>query len=479
MLNISEIITVLSPSRPGLIDKKISLAVVDSRKAVADSLFVAIKGENTDGHDYVANAFFNGSVAALIERPLTNPTLNALMIDLRNIVQDDLVNVARDTESPICFIVDNTILALQQLASFIRRRSTTKIIGVTGTFGKTTTKEAIANVLSKSFITQKSEGNLNNEIGLPLSLIALRPETEVMVLEMGFYVPGEIKLLCDIAQPSVGVVTNIGAVHAERAGSLEVIAKGKGELVEALPPAPDGVAILNNDDPFIRKFDVRTEARVFRYGTTPTCDLWADNIQSYGLDGFECRLRYKSEVIELHSPLLGEHSAYTVLRAAAVGLVMGMSLQSIVNALSERTEQLRLTPKKLGNGTFIIDDSYNAGPDSTVSALKLLKEIPGRHIAVLGDMLELGQYERDGHIKVGEIAAECADELFTFGERALLIAGTARERRLEHVHAFSADQMDLLIVNLVSHIHGDEVILIKGSFSMGMGRVVKALETML
>jgi len=479
VLNYSEIISVLSPSRPGPIDKKISLAVVDSRDALPGSLFVAIQGDRVDGHDFVANAFLNGASAALIEKPLKDPTIDAVMVDLRTIVREETVALMRETEKPVCFITQNTVTALQKLASIVRKRSKAKVIGITGTFGKTTTKEAIAQVLSGSFVTQKSTGNHNNEIGLPLSLIALEPETEVMVLEMGFYVPGEIKLLCDIAQPSIGVLTNIGAVHAERAGSLEMIAQGKGELVEELPADPEGIAILNNDDAFIRKFDSRTKARIFRYGTTPNCDLWADAIESFGLQGIDCRLHFHSEVIQFRSPLLGEHSVYTILRAASVGLVMGMPLKKITAALSQRTEQLRLTPKKLANGTLIIDDSYNAGPESTIAALKLLKDVPGRHIAVLGDMLELGQYEREGHERVGVAARECADEIFTFGSRALIIATKALELGSTDVLSFSDQQIDLLIARLVGRISGNEVILVKGSFSMGMGRIVKALESML
>lgn len=479
MINLSEIIAALSPSRPGSIDKTITQAVVDSRDAVENCLFVAIKGSNTDGHDYVGNALKQGAIAALIEHPLADPSLDVIMVDTRSMVTEETINAIRQSDKPVCFLVNNSVEALQRLASFIRIRSNAKFIGITGTFGKTTTKELIAQVLGSSYKTQKSEGNHNNEIGLPLSMIALKPDTEMMVLEMGFYVPGEIKLLCDIAHPSVGVLTNIGAVHAERAGSLETIAKGKGELVEALPPSPEGVAILNDDDPFIRKFDKRTLAKVFRYGSAPTCDLWASDLKSDGLNGIKLTLHYGSEVRTVKSSLLGEHSMYTVLRAAATGLVCGLSLKTIATALDQRSDQLRLTPKKLGNGTLIIDDSYNAGPESTIAALKLLSEIPGRHIAILGDMLELGQYEFDGHQRVGETAATCVDELFTFGERARAIEASAKDHGLEKIQSFGQEQIDLLIANLLSHIQGNEVILVKGSFGMGMKRVVTALETML
>lgn len=479
MIKLSEVIATLSPSRPGSIDKTITQAVVDSRNAVENSLFVAIKGSNTDGHDYVGNAFKQGAIAALIEHPLADPSIDMIMVDTNQMVTEETVNLIRESGKPVCFLVRDTVAALQTIAAFIRRRSNAKFIGITGTFGKTTTKELIAQVLEASFKTQKSEGNHNNEIGLPLSLVALKPDTEMMVLEMGFYIPGEIKLLCDIAHPTIGVLTNIGAVHAERAGSLETIAKGKGELVEALPSAPEGVAIINDDDPFLRQFDKRTTAQVFRYGSSPTCDLWAGDLKSDGLNGIELTLHYGQHAKRVKSTLLGEHSMYTVLRAAATGLVCGLDLDTIAKAMAKGSNQLRLTPKKLANGTLIIDDSYNAGPDSTIAALKLLCEIPGRHIAILGDMLELGQYEFDGHQRVGKTAAECADDLFTFGERARTIASSAKDEGLDKIQSYSQEQIDLLIANLLSHIQGNEAILVKGSFGMGMKRIVNALETML
>ncbi|HWS23775.1 MAG TPA: UDP-N-acetylmuramoyl-tripeptide--D-alanyl-D-alanine ligase [Anaerolineales bacterium] len=476
MLNFSDIISSLSPTRPGLIKKKITQAVVNSRLAEPGSLFVAIKGEHADGHDFVIDAFNQGASAALVEKPLNLSPDICVTLDLRTEVPAATLQKLVETDLPACFVVSDNLLALQKLAALIRQRSTATFIGVTGTFGKTTTKETIARVLASQYRTQKSEGNYNNEIGLPLSLFSLKPDTEYMVLEMGFYVPGEIKLLCDIAQPSIGVLTNIGAVHAERAGSLETIALGKGELVESLPAAPRGIAILNDDDPYVREFHTRTSARVFRYSTISACDLWAENIQTHGLNGIELDLHFGTQLVHIKSPLMGAHSAYTILRAASVGLVCGISLNAIAETLAQKSDQLRLQPKKLANGTLIIDDSYNAGPDSTLAALQLLSEIPGKRLAILGDMLELGIYEEESHQRVGKTAAACVDELITFGNRSLITAQAARQAGLAEVFSFAPHQLDELVANLLPRLDGNEVILIKGSFSMGMKRIVSALE---
>lgn len=477
MLSFSEIIQAITPSRPVMINKSITEAVIDSRAATPNCLFVAIKGENVDGHDYLSAAFQNGAAAALIEHPVEAASQPFLTIDLRHPAATPIdFALIEATTMPVCFLVDNSVTALQRIAHFYRQKFTPRVIGVTGSVGKTTTKELIAQVLQQKYRTQKSEGNFNNEIGLPLSLLKLQPNTEELVLEMGFYVPGEIKLLCDIAKPHIGVFTLIGTVHAERAGSLEIIAQGKGELAEELPAAPQGVAILNLDDPFISKMGARTRARVFTYGTTPQADLWAEDIQGFGLDGVQCTLRYAGESHTVQVPLPGKHSVQTILRATAVALVEGLTWPQIIAGLQQKHEAIRLSPKKLANGTLIIDDSYNANPDSTVAALDLLSELPGRRIAILGDMLELGQYETEGHQKVGVKAAKVATLLLTMGKRAHLIAQAARDAGMAAENVFETENIDTLLAHTRSLIKGNEVILIKGSAGMGMKRVVTALE---
>jgi len=286
-------------------------------------------------------------------------------------------------------------LALQTLAKYWRQQHNLVVIGITGSVGKSSTKELIASVLGSQMKTLKNQGNMNNEIGLPLTLLSLTEEHKAAVLEMGFYVAGEIKLLCDIAQPQIGIVTNIGTVHAERAGSIEAIARGKAELVESLPASPEGLAILNYDDPFVKDMAGLTKARIFYYGLDPEADLWADEVESHGLDGIRCRMHYQDESLYVTAPLIGRHSVYTMLRAAAVALNLGMDWGSIFEAFKDDRVQLRIVTVKTASGAVLIDDTYNASPDSTMAALNLLDDLSGRKVAVLGDMLELGRYEEE------------------------------------------------------------------------------------
>ena len=403
MLTLADILEALTGLRPVISALVITEAAIDSRQIIPGGLFVAIPGERVDGHNYVTQAFQAGAVAALIEHEIEEP-FN--LVDTR---PGHWHGQELRLQTPVCILVENTVQALQKIATFWRRKLSLRVIGVTGSVGKSTTKEAIAQVLSQRYKTLKSLANLNNEIGLPLNVLRLTPGHQYAVLEMGFYVPGEITQLCEISLPQVGVLNNIGTVHAERAGSQEIIAQGKGELVEALPPAPEGIAILNYDDPFIRPMNSRTRARVFYYGMDPVADLWADSVEGLGLEGIRLRLHHRKETLFVRVPMIGRHSVHTVLRAAAVGLVEGLTWDEIVRGLQESQAQLRMVAVRAENGALILDDTYNASPESVLAALNLLEELKGRRIAVLGDMLELGQYERAGHEKVGARAAEVAN----------------------------------------------------------------------
>ena len=293
---------------------------------------------------------------------------------------------------------------------------------------------------------------------------------------MGFYVPGEIKLLCDIAKPQVGVITNIGIVHAERAGSQDAIALGKAELVEALPPHPKGVAILNYDDPLVRGMAKKTKARVFSYGLDESADLWADQVNGLGLEGISFRLHYRNEILHMNVPLIGRHSVHTVLRATAIGLVEGLAWQEIINGLRSSRTQLRLVAVNARNGALLLDDTYNASPQSTLAALNLLEEMSGRKIAVLGDMLELGVYEEIGHQMVGVRAAEVADVLVTVGERAHMIARSARKARFPRLTITELDNSEQAVEYLKDHLSKKDVVLVKGSRGMRMDSIVEELE---
>jgi len=365
---------------------------------------------------------------------------------------------------------------MQTLAAYWRSRLNLRVVGVTGSVGKTTSKELIAAVLSTRYRTLKTEGNYNNEIGLPLMLLKLSEAHERAVLEMGFYQVGEIKFLCTLARPHVGVVNNVYAVHLERAGSIENIARGKGELIEALPAAPDGAAILNHDDPLVLAMRSRTRARIFTYGLDPASDVWADHIESRGLDGIYFHLHYRHETLHLKVPLLGQHSVHTALRAAAVGLVEGLMWQEIVEGLqSLGATQLRLSAVTGPGGSLILDDTYNASPESVIAALNLLNELEGRRVAVLGDMLELGAYEEPGHRLVGRRAREVVSLLVTVGPRARIIAEEAREAGLPAEAVVELSDSDEAIAYLASRIGRGDVVLLKGSRGVRMDRIAPAL----
>ena len=449
----------------------ITEAAIDSRQVIPGSLFVALPGENVDGHDFIADAFKRGASFTLIQRDVD---ASFRTLDLRGGLQ----NASQlDLNPPLCLRVDNTLSALQQIARAWRRKLDLRVIGITGSVGKSTTKEVIAQVLSERYRTLKSPGNLNNEIGLPLTILRLGSGYERAVLEMGFYVPGEIAFLCDIAQPQVGVVTNIGTVHAERAGSQEAIARGKAELVQNLPAAPEGTAILNFDDPLVRYMEEKTKARVFFYGLSHEADLWADGVEGLGLDGIRFRLHYKSETMHLHIPMIGRHSVETALRAAAVGLVEGLNWQEIINGLRQGHSQLRLVAVRSESGALMLDDTYNASPESMMASLNLLSELEGkRKIAVLGDMLELGPYERQGHEMVGLRVAQVANLLITLGPRAHMYADAARRAGMKPSKIIEFEEMAPVVDWLRKNLSQDDAALLKGSHGLRMDRIIAAVE---
>jgi len=471
MLTLADAIEALTSFRP-LTVTVITEAVIDSRQVIPGSLFVAIPGEQTDGHNFIAEAFKRGASFALIQRDVDG---SFRTLDLRSVSSADSF-LGHDLTSPLCLRVENTVAALQKIARYWRRKLDLRVIGITGSVGKSTTKEMATEVLSTRYRTLKSPGNLNNEIGLPLTLLRLSSGHQRAVLEMGFYIPGEIAFLCDIALPQVGVVTNVGTVHAERAGSQEAIARGKAELVQALPPAPEGVAILNFDDPWVRRMEEKTKARVFFYGLSREAHLWADNVVGLGLEGIRFRLHYAGETLHVKIPLIGRHSVHTALRAAAVGLTEGMNWQEILEGLNQGHTQLRLAAVRSETGALLLDDTYNASPESMLAALNLLDELDGRKVAVLGDMLELGPYERGGHEMVGLRAAQVADVLLTLGERAHIFAEAARRAGMKKSSILEFNEYDPLVEWLKTNLTKDDAVLIKGSHGLRMDRITSLLE---
>src|SRR5512146_2492097 len=471
MLTLADALEALTNFRP-IATTVITEAVIDSRQVIPGSLFVAVPGEKVDGHDFIPEAFRRGASFALIQRDM-NGTYRTL--DLRAVLSIDSFP-RENLVPPLCLRVENTISALQQIARYWRRKLELRVIGITGSVGKSTTKELVAEVLSTRYRTLRSPCNLNNEIGLPLTMLRLGSGYQYAVFEMGFYVPGEIAFLCDIALPQVGVVTNVGTVHAERAGSQEAIARGKAELVQSLPQAPGGVAILNFDDPWVRQMEEKTKARIFFYGLSREANLWADDVMGLGLEGIRFRLHYLGETLHVRVPLIGRHSVHTALRAAAVGLVEGLNWQEILEGLNQGHTQLRLAAVRSQTGALLLDDTYNASPESMLAALTLLDELEGRKGAVLGDMLELGPYERGGHEMVGLRAAQVANILLTLGERAHMIAEAARRAGMKKSTVLEFDEFDPLIDWLRNNLTKEDAVLIKGSHGLRMDRITSLLE---
>ena len=446
--------------------------VIDSRLAIPGSLFVAIPGERTDGHLYVEAAFAKGAVAALIQQDVPN----LYTLDLR---KPPTFEMASGFKIPVCLRVGDTVSALQAAAKFWRSRLNVRVVGVTGSVGKTTTKEIVAAVLSSRYRTLKTQGNLNNHIGLPLALLRLTNGHERAVLEMGFSTVGYIALLCSLSRPQVGVINNVYSVHLERVSSIDDIAQGKGELIESLPP--DGVAILNKDEPLVMNMSNRAKCRIITYGLDPQADVWASDVIGLGLDGIRFQLHYAKarETLHIRFPMLGRHSVHTALRAVAVGLVEGLTWQEIIGGLQgmEAQSQLRLYAVTGPGRSLIVDDSYNASPESMIAALNLLDDMDARRrVAVLGDMLELGEYEETGHRMVGKRAADVVDQLITIGKRAEIIAEEAQLCGLSAKHIIRMSDRESAQTYLRENLSEGDVVLVKGSHGMRLDRMVSALE---
>ena len=481
MLTLSELAETLDGRVIGEVasGQPFSSVVVDSRQVTPGALFVALKGQKHDGHDFLLEAFARGARAALVER------------------------LPRDTSWPTgtrplpVVQVSDTLAALQRLASYWRQRLGLMVVGVTGSIGKTTTKEVVAAVLQRQFQVLKTEGNLNTEIGLPLTLLKATPRHQVVVLEMGMYSPGEIRALAKLSSPTVGVVTNVGPNHLERLGSIERIADAKAELVEELPE--NGLAVLNFDDERVRAMSSRTRARVAFYGLDTRADFWADAVQSRGLQGIEFDLHQRGEEcgergvedahrasdpadrpsdrrVHVRMPLLGLHSVHTALSAAAVGCYLGMSLDEIAAGLHEVSSSLRLIVVAGINGSTIVDDTYNAAPASTLAALNLLAELDGRKVAVLGDMLELGPYAEEGHSLVGRRAADVADILITVGNLAAIVGREALASGKDPRSVFMVATNEEAIRQLKDLLQPGDCVLLKGSRGMRMEEIVGAIR---
>jgi UDP-N-acetylmuramoyl-tripeptide--D-alanyl-D-alanine ligase len=356
---------------------------IDSRTVGPGQLFFAVRGERLDGHDFVESALEKGAVAAIVRK-------------------DQLSRYPRETR---LLAVEDTLAALQTLATAVRKLWGKPLIGVTGSAGKTTTKEAIAHVLSARFRVLKSEGNFNNHFGLPLMLLKLEPDYDVAVIEMGMSHAGEIRTLAKIAQPEIGVVTNVAPVHLEFFDSLAGIARAKYELVESLPA--NGVAVLNADDEYVSQFGRDFKGKVVMYGTRAAADVRAENVQSKGADGVEFDVVIGRVREHATLPLVGEHNVLNALAAVAVGIERGLKPAEAVGALSTLVPaDKRGQVLQVGNIT-VINDCYNSNPKALEAMVDALATMTAkRRIVVAGEMLELGPAGEEMHRQAGEHIAE-------------------------------------------------------------------------
>ncbi len=426
-------------------------AAVDSRLVQPGWLFVALPGERTDGHAHVADAIERGAAAILVTRPMPLPPADVTLIR----------------------VVDG-LTALAAVAGGWRRRFDPIVVGVTGSIAKTSTKEAVAAVLARRFTTLRSEGNRNNEVGLPLTVLDLGPEHEAVVLEMGMYAGGEIADLARVARPSIGVVTAVQAVHLSRIGSLDAIERAKGELLEALPP--DGTAILNADDPIVRRMGARTAARVLTYGFAAEADVSAAAMISAGTAGMTFTLQTPRGTADVTIPALGRLSVHNALAGTAVGLAAGMTVPEIVAGLRDGWSAPHRVQLVRTGGLTLLDDTYNASPGSVAAALDVLAGLPGRRIAVLGEMLELGDDHEDGHRAVGLAAAAVVDRLVVIGDGASDIADGARDAGLDPTRIASMPDAEAALDHLRSRLRDGDVVLVKASRGIALEHLVDALR---
>lgn len=443
--------------------REITGAVIDSRLVKPGNLFIPIKGAKVDGHDFIPAVFEKGALAVLSEHELDNPAGAYI-----------LVASAED--------------AMKKLAAYYRRSLDIKVVGITGSVGKTSTKEMIASVLAQKYSVLKTEGNLNNEIGLPLTIFKIREEHEVAVLEMGISEFGEMHRLAQMAQPDVCVITNIGLCHLENLITRDGILKAKTESFEHL--APEGIAVLNgDDDKLCDKRMVNGRPAVF-YGIGREAktletengrkqlaakEVYATDVAADGLTGTKAVIHIGDESFAVHIPIAGEHNVYNALAAAAVARQLGLSAEEMkrgIEAVQTIGGRSNLIEK---NGITVIDDCYNANPVSMQASIDVLSGASGRRIAVLGDMGELGADERELHAMVGRhFAGKEIDAVFVTGTLAAEIAKGVREVS-PATEVCEAKTKEELISRLQQYQRCGDTILVKASHFMGFAEIVKAL----
>ena len=436
--------TALSPGRP------LAGVSTDSRALRTGELFVALRGPHFDGHDYLPAVAERGASAAVVERDVAAPAGLPLLR------------------------VEDTLRALGDLAGRARSAVSIPVVGITGSVGKTTTKEMSAALLETRGAVLKTQSNLNNHIGLPLTLLRLRPEHTAAVVEMGMSAPGELSRLTAIARPDVALITNVAPVHLQFFSSLDEIARAKAEIFEGLSPA--GAAVLNRDDPRLRAIGEQLKCTVVWFGTTPDCQVWASDWRG-DATAIEFDLFGDARREHVRLPLAGTHAMRNFLAAAAVALRLGVDLPTIAAAAPRMgAAEHRGRTLRLGQDVLLIDDSYNANPVAVEAAASVLAASgPRRRVAFLGDMLELGPSAASLHREVGEHVAAGIDVLVGVGALGAELVEGARRRGLRALHHFGDSRAAALAAPEI--VRAGDAVLVKASRGMRAEGIVEALVT--
>ena len=431
-----------------LADKIVCGAVIDSRLVEEDYLFIPIKGERVDGHNFIPQVFEKGACCVLSEIELENPA-------------GPYIRVNSSEE------------ALKKIAGFYRQSLPIKVVGITGSVGKTSTKEMIASVVSQKYNVHKTAGNFNNEIGLPLTVFGIREEHEVAILEMGISDFDEMHRLSTVANPDICVITNVGLCHLENLGDRDGVLKAKTECFDHMKE--NGLAVLNgDDDKLCTKKEVNGRASVF-YGLDSTNEIYATDVVNLGFEGMLAVIHTPQGEFNAQITIPGEHNVYNALAATAVGLELGLTLEEIQKGIAEAKTIAGRTNLIKANGYNVIDDCYNANPVSMKAAMDVLSHAKGRTIAVLGDMGELGEDEKALHFGVGKCVAEKKiHTLFCAGTLAAEYKAGVKsiENECKVFHFANRDDM---ITELISYVKEGDNILIKASHFMDFPKVVEAL----
>lgn len=424
--------------------------ITDSRKVTGGELFVALKGENFNGESFAKEAIKKGAAAVMVSKTAKR-------------LPDDIV-----------LKVDDTLTAYQQIAEAWRERFDIPIVAVTGSNGKTTTKDLTAAALNGLGHVQKTSGNFNNEIGVPMTLLELNDKHNAAVVEIGMRGLGQIESLAKVVKPTIGIVTNVSETHIELLGSIENIARAKGELVEAIKSG--GTIILNADNKHTA--DMRTLAgagvKVMTYGLENPADVTAKDVL-IGSVSTEFTLSYRGEDFDFEIPMLGRHNVSNALAAIAAGLTLGLSVEEIQRGISTLTTTKMRFEVIRRDGLTIVNDAYNASPASMRVAIKTASEIySGRLIAVLGDMLELGDIAEAVHREIGaELVENKFDTLITLGELGKFIAAGARDAGLKNVYTF--DTHEDAAKKIIELVHNGDTILFKASHVMHMEKIIELI----